>query len=134
MAARQVVARLPAYLAGRAQDELLPAAAQAQTAFTLRSIWPEDQRYPLARRANIRTVEIDVAHPIEGALASVPLPARQGDTPGHAPRQRAAQPALARQRQPGPHGHAHGRRTGATGPQAPNGTGMQPCAGHKGRG
>ncbi|WP_143326255.1 metal ABC transporter solute-binding protein, Zn/Mn family [Vandammella animalimorsus] len=77
--ARLPANRLPAYLAGRGQDELLAAAAQAQAALTLRSIWPDDQLYPLARRANIRIVEIDVAHPIEGDLPGVTLPARQGD-------------------------------------------------------
>ncbi|MDO5085994.1 MAG: zinc ABC transporter substrate-binding protein [Comamonadaceae bacterium] len=85
--ARLPANRLPAYLAGRGQDELLAAAAQAQAALTLRSIWPDDQLYPLARRANIRIVEIDVAHPIEGDLPGVTLPAHQGDqgdAPGHA--------------------------------------------------
>ncbi|RRD56737.1 metal ABC transporter substrate-binding protein [Comamonadaceae bacterium OH2545_COT-014] len=81
--ARLPANRLPAYLAGRGQDELLAAAAQAQAALTLRSIWPDDQLYPLARRANIRIVEIDVAHPIEGDLPGVTLPARQGDATGH---------------------------------------------------
>ncbi|RMX01468.1 metal ABC transporter substrate-binding protein [Allofranklinella schreckenbergeri] len=85
--ARLPANRLPAYLAGRGQDELLAAAAQAHAALTLRSIWPDDQLYPLARRANIRIVEIDVAHPIEGDLPGVTLPAHQGDqgdAPGHA--------------------------------------------------
>ncbi|WP_343293015.1 zinc ABC transporter substrate-binding protein [Vandammella animalimorsus] len=81
--ARLPANRLPAYLAGRGQDELLAAAAQAQAALTLRSIWPDDQLYPLARRANIRIVEIDVAHPIEGDLPGVTLPAHQGDATGH---------------------------------------------------
>ncbi|MDO4706402.1 MAG: zinc ABC transporter substrate-binding protein [Comamonadaceae bacterium] len=73
--ARLPANRLPAYLAGRGQDELLAAAAQAHAALTLRSIWPDDQLYPLARRANIRIVEIDVATPIEGELPGVTLPA-----------------------------------------------------------
>lgn len=73
--ARLPANRLPAYLAGRGQDELLAAAAQAHAALTLRSIWPDDQLYPLARRANIRIVEIDVANPIEGELPGLTLPA-----------------------------------------------------------
>ncbi|RMX10261.1 metal ABC transporter substrate-binding protein [Vandammella animalimorsus] len=73
--ARLPANRLPAYLAGRGQDDLMAAAAQAHAALTLRSIWPDDQLYPLARRANIRIVEIDVANPIEGELPGLTLPA-----------------------------------------------------------
>lgn len=63
--------RQPAYLAGRGLDKLLAAAGQAQAVLSLRSIWPQDQLYPLARRANIRLVEIDVAQPIEGDLPGI---------------------------------------------------------------
>lgn len=66
--------RLPAYLVGRGQDALMAAAAQAHAVLTLRSIWPDDQLYPLARRANIHIVEIDVANPVEGDLPGVTLP------------------------------------------------------------
>lgn len=72
--ARLPANRLPAYLAGRGQDALLAAAAQAHAVLSLRSIWPDDQLYPLARRANIHIVEIDVANPVEGDLPGVTLP------------------------------------------------------------
>ena len=39
----------------------------------LRSIWPEDPLYPLARRSNIRIVEIDAARPVDGALPGIAL-------------------------------------------------------------
>ena len=54
-------------------DELLAAARQAQAVLTLRSVWPDDQLYPLARRANIHIVEIDAANPIEGELPGIAL-------------------------------------------------------------
>ena len=54
-------------------DELLAAAHQAQAVLTLRSVWPDDQLYPLARRANIHIVEIDAANPIEGELPGIAL-------------------------------------------------------------
>lgn len=71
--ARLPANRIPAYLLGRGQDALMDAAVQSQAVLTLRSIWPDDQLYPLARRANIRIVEIDVANPVEGDLPGITL-------------------------------------------------------------
>ena len=72
--ARLPASRQPAYLAGgKGLDELLAAARQAQAVLTLRSVWPDDQLYPLARRANIHIVEIDAANPIEGELPGIAL-------------------------------------------------------------
>ena len=74
--ARLPASRQPAYLAGgKGLDELLAAASQSQAVLTLRSVWPDDQLYPLARRANIHIVEIDLATPIEGELPGIALPA-----------------------------------------------------------
>lgn len=74
--ARLPASRQPAYLAGgKGLDELLTAASQSQAVLTLRSVWPDDQLYPLARRANIHIVEIDLATPIEGELPGIALPA-----------------------------------------------------------
>ena len=74
--ARLPANRQPAYLAGgKGLDELLAAASQSQAVLTLRSVWPDDQLYPLARRANIHIVEIDLATPIEGELPGIALPA-----------------------------------------------------------
>lgn len=66
-------ARLPAYFDGRGAKALAQAAAGADAVITLRSLWPQDPLYPLARRANIRIVEIDAARPIDGALPGVAL-------------------------------------------------------------
>lgn len=60
--------RIPAYLAGRGLDSLQAEALTADAVLSLRSVWPDDQLYALARRANIRVVEIDVANPVEGDL------------------------------------------------------------------
>ncbi|MDO4682516.1 MAG: zinc ABC transporter substrate-binding protein [Lautropia sp.] len=60
--------RIPAYLAGRGLDSLQAEAQTADAVLSLRSVWPDDQLYALARRANIRVVEIDVANPVEGDL------------------------------------------------------------------
>ena len=68
-------ARHPAFLAGRGLDALQNAARQAEAVVTLRSIWPDDQLYPLARRSNIRIVEIDAAQPLEGDLPGLSLSA-----------------------------------------------------------
>lgn len=66
-------ARLLAYFDGRGAKVLAQAAAQADAVITLRSLWPQDPLYPLARRANIRIVEIDAARPIDGALPGIAL-------------------------------------------------------------
>lgn len=66
-------ARLLAYFEGRGAAALAQAAAKADAVVTLRSLWPQDPLYPLARRANIRIVEIDAARPIDGALPGIAL-------------------------------------------------------------
>lgn len=71
--------RLHAYFSGRGAAVLAEAAAQADAALTLRSIWPDDPLYPLARRSRIRLIEIDAARPVDGALPGVALQA--GDRP-----------------------------------------------------
>lgn len=71
--ARLPASRIPAFLAGRGLDKLLLEAADADAVLSLRSAWPDDQLYPLARRANIRVVEIDVANPVEGELPGITL-------------------------------------------------------------
>ena len=70
--------RHPAYLTGRGLEALQSAASQAQAVLSMRSIWPDDQLYPLARRSNIRIVEIDTANPIEGDLPGLTLNQTQG--------------------------------------------------------
>jgi ABC-type Zn uptake system ZnuABC Zn-binding protein ZnuA len=37
----------------------------------LRSLWPDDPLYPMARRSNIRIVEVDAARPVDGALPGI---------------------------------------------------------------
>ena len=37
----------------------------------VRSIWRDDPLYPMARRSNIRIVEIDAARPVDGALPGI---------------------------------------------------------------
>jgi hypothetical protein len=76
--ARAAPANLPparqlAYFEGRGAKALAQAAAQSDAVLTLRSLWPQDALYPLARRANIRIVEIDAARPIDGALPGIAL-------------------------------------------------------------
>ncbi|WP_200843394.1 metal ABC transporter solute-binding protein, Zn/Mn family [Pantoea sp. 18069] len=66
-------ARQLAYFEGRGAKALAQAAAQADAVITMRSLWPQDPLFPLARRANIRIVEIDAARPIDGALPGIAL-------------------------------------------------------------
>jgi ABC-type Zn uptake system ZnuABC Zn-binding protein ZnuA len=66
-------ARQLAYFEGRGAKALAQAAAQADAVITLRSLWAQDPLFPLARRANVRIVEIDAARPIDGALPGIAL-------------------------------------------------------------
>lgn len=75
--------RLRAYLSGRGEAALLDAARSADAVIGLRSFWPDDPLYPLARRGNIRIVEIDALHPVDEALPGVAL--RAGGTPADQP-------------------------------------------------
>lgn len=65
--------RQPSYLMGRGLDKLLEQSKQASAALTMRSIWSDDMLYPLARRGNIRLVEIDVAQPVEQSTSGIAL-------------------------------------------------------------
>ena len=69
--------RLTSYFSGRGGAALKKAAASADAAVGLRSIWPDDPLYANARRTNIRIVEIDAARPLDGALNGIAL---QSDT------------------------------------------------------
>jgi len=50
---------------------LAKAAQQADAVIGVRSIWRDDPLYPMARRSNIRIVEIDAARPVDGALPGI---------------------------------------------------------------
>lgn len=65
--------RQVAYFEGRGAAALAKVAADADAAIGLRSLWPQDPLYPLARRTNIRVVEIDAARPVDGALPGMAL-------------------------------------------------------------
>lgn len=67
--------RMASYFAGRGAKQLAQAASGADAVISLRSIWPDDPLYPLARRSNIRVVDIDAARPVDGALPGVALQA-----------------------------------------------------------
>ncbi|MEE1923409.1 zinc ABC transporter substrate-binding protein [Pseudomonas sp. 148P] len=68
--------RQPSYFSGRGAASLQKAAGKADAVIGLRSIWSDDPLYPVARRSNIRIVEIDAARPVDGALPGI---AAQGD-------------------------------------------------------
>ena len=63
--------RQPSYFSGRGSASLQKAASQADAVIGLRSIWRDDPLYPVARRSNIRIVEIDAARPVDGALPGI---------------------------------------------------------------
>lgn len=71
-------ANLPAsrqvsFFTGRGAGALEKAASSADAVIAVRSLWPEDPLYPMARRSNIRIVEIDAARPVDGALPGIAL-------------------------------------------------------------
>ncbi|HKS15535.1 MAG TPA: zinc ABC transporter substrate-binding protein [Pseudomonas sp.] len=68
--------RQPSYFSGRGGASLQKAAQDADAVIALRSIWQDDPLYPMARRTNIRIVEIDAARPVDGALPGIAV---QGD-------------------------------------------------------
>ncbi|WP_430962087.1 metal ABC transporter solute-binding protein, Zn/Mn family [Pseudomonas cremoricolorata] len=68
--------RQPSFFSGRGGASLDKAARQADAVIGLRSIWRDDPLYPMARRSNIRIVEIDAARPVDGALPGIAV---QGD-------------------------------------------------------
>ncbi|MFK0310904.1 metal ABC transporter substrate-binding protein [Pseudomonas sp. NPDC090233] len=63
--------RQPAYFSSRGGASLAKAAQQADAVIGVRSIWRDDPLYPMARRSNIRIVEIDAARPVDGALPGI---------------------------------------------------------------
>jgi len=71
--------RQPSYFAGRGAGALDKAARDADAVISLRSLWPDDPLYPLARRSNIRIVEVDGARPVDGALPGIALRSDGGD-------------------------------------------------------
>ena len=75
---RAAPANLPAsrqvsFFTGRGAGALEKAASNADAVIAVRSLWPEDPLYPMARRSNIRIVEIDAARPVDGALPGIAL-------------------------------------------------------------
>ncbi|MBD8621955.1 metal ABC transporter substrate-binding protein [Pseudomonas sp. CFBP 13727] len=73
---RAAAANLPgsrqnAYFTGRGAEALAGLAGAADAVIGLRSLWPDDSLYPLARRSNIRIVEIDAARPVDGVLPGI---------------------------------------------------------------
>ncbi|WP_434569295.1 metal ABC transporter solute-binding protein, Zn/Mn family [Pseudomonas sp. Z3-8] len=65
--------RQSAYFNGRGAPALSKLAGEADAVIGLRSLWPDDPLYPMARRSNIRIVEIDAARPVDGALPGIAI-------------------------------------------------------------
>ncbi|MGU9807539.1 MAG: metal ABC transporter solute-binding protein, Zn/Mn family [Pseudomonas rhizophila] len=63
--------RQNAYFSGRGAPALSKLASDADAVIGLRSLWPDDPLYPMARRSNIRIVEVDAARPVDGALPGI---------------------------------------------------------------
>jgi len=63
--------RQSAYFSGRGAPALQKLASNADAVIGLRSLWPEDPLYPMARRSNVRIVEVDAARPVDGGLAGI---------------------------------------------------------------
>ncbi len=68
----------PARLAARcptspavAPPALSTLAQDADAAIGLRSLWADHPLYPVARRSNIRIVEVDAARPVDGGLPGI---------------------------------------------------------------
>ncbi len=81
---RAAPANLPAsrqasFFTGRGAGALEKAAGNADAVIALRSLWPDDPLYPLARRSNIRIVEVDGARPVDGALPGIALRPQGGN-------------------------------------------------------
>ncbi|WP_296270439.1 metal ABC transporter solute-binding protein, Zn/Mn family [Pseudomonas sp. UBA6323] len=81
---RATPAKLPAsrqisYFSGRGAGALEKAASSADAVIAMRSLWPDDPLYPMARRSNIRIVEVDAARPVDGALPGIALRSEGGD-------------------------------------------------------
>ncbi|RZT99807.1 ABC-type Zn uptake system ZnuABC Zn-binding protein ZnuA [Advenella incenata] len=73
---RATPANLPAsrhysYLSGRGAKSFDRIVRKADAVVHLRSIWPDDPLYPLARKHNIRVIEIDAANPVDHGLPGI---------------------------------------------------------------
>ena len=73
---RAAAANLPgsrqnAYFSGRGAPALHKLATEADAVIGLRSVWSDDPLYPMARRSNIRIVEVDAARPVDGSLPGI---------------------------------------------------------------
>ena len=73
---RAAAANLPgsrqsAYFSGRGAPALHKLATNADAVIGLRSVWSDDPLYPMARRSNIRIVEVDAARPVDGSLTGI---------------------------------------------------------------
>ncbi|MBK5342982.1 zinc ABC transporter substrate-binding protein [Pseudomonas sp. TH49] len=65
--------RQTAYFTGRGAPALGKLASNADAVIGVRSLWADDPLYPIARRSNIRIVEVDAARPVDGALPGIAL-------------------------------------------------------------
>lgn len=63
--------RQTAYFTGRGAPALGKLASDADAVIGVRSLWADDPLYPIARRSNIRIVEVDAARPVDGALPGI---------------------------------------------------------------
>ncbi len=63
--------RQVSYFTGRGAPALNALAQGADAAIGLRSLWADDPLYPVARRSNIRIVEVDAARPVDGGLPGI---------------------------------------------------------------
>lgn len=63
--------RQSAYFSGRGAPALHTLATEADAVIGLRSLWSDDPLYPMARRSNIRIVEVDAARPVDGSLPGI---------------------------------------------------------------
>ena len=63
--------RQVSYFTGRGAPALSKLAVEADAAIGLRSLWADDPLYPVARRSNIRIVEVDAARPVDGGLPGI---------------------------------------------------------------
>ncbi|VVM65202.1 hypothetical protein PS619_01492 [Pseudomonas fluorescens] len=63
--------RQTAYFTGRGAPALNKLATGADAVIGVRSLWADDPLYPIARRSNIRIVEVDAARPVDGALPGI---------------------------------------------------------------
>ncbi|WP_248752712.1 zinc ABC transporter substrate-binding protein [Pseudomonas sp. MWU15-20650] len=72
--------RQVSYFTGRGAPALSQLARDADAAIGMRSLWADDPLYPVARRSNIRIVEVDAARPVDGGLPGIAV--QPGTTDG----------------------------------------------------